>query len=227
LGIGELLLSHLALAGVSLLVAMVIAIPLGLAIGHTGRGRTLAIPFSNATRALPTLGLLAILILLLGIGVIGPIIVLVILGIPPLLAGAYAGLEAVDRQTIDAARAIGMTEFQILLKVEIPLAAGLLMGGIRASALQIVATVAIASTFSLDSLGSLIITGVQTANYVQMVAGSILVIALALVTDGVFAIAQRFATPRGITSSSAKRKKNHSTRSAFGMIATTPPTEGK
>nr|WP_194241346.1 ABC transporter permease subunit [Galbitalea soli] len=198
-GIGDALVHHLFLTAVSVLITVVIAGPLGLYIGHTGRFRRVAIGASNAARALPTLGLLSALILLLGIGDVPPVVVLVVLGIPPLLAGAYAGLESLDRQTIDAARAVGMTEFQILRKVEIPLAAPLLLGGLRAAALQIVATVALASVFGLQSLGTFIIDGLAQADYVKMTAGAILVAALALLLDGVLAVVQRLVGPRGVS----------------------------
>jgi osmoprotectant transport system permease protein len=211
--IGVRLGETLYYSAVSLLVALIIAVPIGLLIGHTGKGRSAAILVGNVARALPTLGLLSILILLLGIGLIPPVIVLVLLAIPPLLAGAYSGVESVDRQVIDAARAVGMTELQILFKVEIPLSAALLIGGLRAASLQVIATVIVASYFSLDSLGSYIISGLASADYVQMVAGSLLVTALALVIDGLLALVQRFAVPRGVSlGTRAEKLQQHATR---------------
>ena len=198
LGIGGEIAAHLLLTFQSLVVAVVVAVPIGLAIGHTGRGRGIAILAGNVVRAFPTLGLLAILLIGLGAGVLVPIAVFALLGIPPLLAGAYAGLESIDRQTIDAARATGMTEWQILRKVEIPLAAPLLLGGLRSSTLQIIATVALVSEFGYDSLGQFIIAGAATQDYVQMVGGSILVTALALLADAILALAQRLTVPRGV-----------------------------
>jgi osmoprotectant transport system permease protein len=191
------LVEHFAYTGAALFAAAVIAIPLGFAIGHTGRGRTVAIVIAGAARALPTLGLLSLFILLLGIGFISPVIVLAILAIPPLLAGAYAGLESVDRQTIDAARAMGMTEWQILFTVEIPLSMPLLLGGIRASVLQIIATATVAAYFAGGGLGRYVFGGLQSGDYPQMVAGSILVTAMALVVDGVLALVQKFSVPPG------------------------------
>ena len=199
LGIGAEIGAHLLLTVESLAVAIVIAVPTGLAIGHSGRGRGLAILIGNVVRAFPTLGLLSILLIGLGAAVLTPIFVFVLLGIPPLLAGAYAGVESVDPQTVDAARATGMTEWQILAKVEIPLAAPLLLGGLRSSTLQILATVALASEFGFDSLGQFIIAGAATQDYVQMVGGSILVTVLALLADAVLALAQRFTVPRGVS----------------------------
>jgi osmoprotectant transport system permease protein len=192
------ILEHLAVSGVCVLIAVAIAFPIGVAIGHTGKGRGAAILISNVARAVPTLGLLSILILLTGVGLLPVAIVLTILAIPPMLAGAYAGVESVDRQTIDAARALGMTEWQIITRVEIPLALPLLIGGLRATALQVIATLGIASALAFGALGIYLVNGVQTADYVQLLAGAILITALALVVDGVLAIAQRFVVPRGV-----------------------------
>ena len=204
-GIGVRIGEQVGYTAIALAFVAMIAVPVGLAIGHTGRGRGVAIGASNISRALPTLGLLAILILVLGIGLLPTVIVLVILGIPPLLAGIYAGLESVSRETIDAARAIGMTEFQILIKVEIPLAMALLIGGLRAATLQIVATVAVAAVFGGGGLGRFVVDGQQQADYSKMFAGAILIAALALVMDGIYAIVQRFVVPRGVSSGLGRR----------------------
>jgi osmoprotectant transport system permease protein len=198
LGIGGEIGAHLFLTLLSVVVALAVAVPVGLAIGHTGRGRGAAILIGNVVRAFPTLGLLSILYLILGLHVPPTVLVFVLLGIPPLLAGAYAGVESVDTQTIDAARAVGMTEWQILTKVEVPLAAPLLLGGLRSATLQIIATVALVSEYGFDSLGQFIISGASTQDYVQMVGGSILVTALALLADAVLAAAQRLTVPRGV-----------------------------
>lgn len=219
-GIGFRIGEQVGYTALALVVVILIAVPAGLAIGHTGRGRTVAIVASNISRALPTLGLLAVLILVLGIGLIPTIIVLVILGIPPLLAGVYAGLESVNRETIDAARAIGMTEFQILLKVEIPLAIALLIGGLRASTLQIVATVAVAAIFGGGGLGRFVVDGQQTADYPKMFGGAILITLLALLIDGIYAIFQKFVVPRGV-SRGATDKENQASGGAVPVAPTT------
>lgn len=192
------LLEHLAVSGLCVLIALAIALPIGIGIGHSGRGRGAAILISNIARALPTLGLLSILILLFGIGLLPITVVLVILAIPPMLAGAYAGVESVDRQTIDAARALGMTEWQIVLRVEIPLALPLLIGGLRATALQVIATLGIASAFAFGGLGIYLINGLAQADFVQLLAGAILITALALVVDGLLAAVQRLVVPHGV-----------------------------
>jgi osmoprotectant transport system permease protein len=231
-GIGDALGEHLALSGLSLVVAIVIAVPLGLYIGHTGRGRRIAIVFSNIARALPTLGLLSILIFLVPNVPFLPedypadIVVFALLAIPSLLAGAYAGLESVDRQTIDAARAVGMTEWQILTKVEIPLGIALIFGGLRSAALQIIATVTISSLYGQTSLGTYIANGLAQADYVQMAAGAILVAALALLIDGILAIVQRFVVPRGVSRGPFDIRTTAFGMRLFASNPGTPITEG-
>jgi osmoprotectant transport system permease protein len=192
-GVPNRMVEHLGYSALTVGVAAAIAIPIGLWIGHTGRLRGAAVALTGALRALPTLGLLTWFVLLAGIGLTAPILALVILAIPPLLAGAYSGLESVDRQTIDAARAMGMTERQILARVEIPLSLPLLVGGVRSAVLQVVATATVAAYIGLGGLGRYIIDGQAQDNYPKMVAGSILVIALALVLDAVFVGLQRIA----------------------------------
>lgn len=203
--IPQRLLETLAISAISLLASILIAVPLGVFIGHTGRGRGFAIITSNIARALPTLGLLSILILLIGVNWIPVAIVLVILGVPPLLAGVYSGFESVNRDTIDAARAIGMTEWQIIFKVEMPLAAPLLVGGLRACALQIVATTTVASAFAFGGLGAYLVRGMAQADWAQMLAGAILVTVLCLIIDGLLSIVQRLVAPRDIAA--ARRAK--------------------
>lgn len=211
-GIPDALGQHLALFGISLGLTTIIAVPLGLYIGHTGKGRTVAIVASNITRAFPSLGVIAIFLLLfpkvlfLPYGYGPDIVAFVLLGIPPLLAGSYAGLESVDRQTIDAARAVGMTEWQILRRVEVPLGIRLILGGFRSSALQIIATVTIASLYGQLSLGTFVTSGLASGDFVEMTAGAILVAVLALLTDGILAIVQRLVVPRGISGGPAKTR---------------------
>jgi osmoprotectant transport system permease protein len=189
---------HLWYTLLSIVLASLVAVPAGLYIGHTGRGRNLAVGFSGGLRALPTLGVLVLLGLYFGIGLTGPIVTFAILGIPPLLAGVYAGVQAVDRATIDAARAVGLTEWQILGRVEIPLALPLIISGFRASTLQVISTVTLGAYLGLGGLGPYIFTGLTTRNFPLMLTGALLVTALALVVDAVFAIVQRIAIPRGV-----------------------------
>ena len=192
-GVPHRMVEHLGYTGLTVVVAAAIAIPIGLWIGHTGRLRGVAVALSGALRALPTLGVLTLIALRTGLGITPAVIALVLLAIPPLLAGAYAGLESVDRQTIDAARSIGMTEWQILTKVEVPLALPLIVGGVRSATLQVVATATVAAYIGLGGLGRYLIDGLAVSDYPRMAAGSVLVIALALALDGMFVVLQRIA----------------------------------
>jgi osmoprotectant transport system permease protein len=222
LPIGDRLVEHLIYSGVSLALAMLIALPLGFFIGHTGRGRQFVIGFTGAMRALPTLGVLFFLTMVLRSGLsttpavlIGSIIAFVLLAIPSLLAGAYAGLESVGRESIDAARSIGMTELQILLKVEIPLGLPVIIGGIRAAALQVIATVTIASYVGLGGLGRIISSGIGLNDYTVILGGALLVTALALSVDGLFALLQRIARTTGTASPSLPRSQRNGSDAAL------------
>ena len=188
---------HIMISLVVLAIAAVVAIPVGYLIGHTGRGRGIVV-VSGGVRALPTLGLMILIALNVGIGPEAPIIAFVVLAIPSILAGAYAGFEAVDRRTIDAARAVGMTEWQIVTKVEIPLGLPLLMGGLRSAALQVIATATLADYVSAGGLGHFLFLGLQTRDYPQMLAGSVVVVLLALVSEVLFAILERLVVPAGV-----------------------------
>jgi osmoprotectant transport system permease protein len=202
---------HLLYTFLAVAIAAIIALPAGFYIGHTGRGRQFVIGFTGAMRALPTLGVLFFLTMVLGnvvrgqAGVFwGTMIALVILAIPSILAGAYAGLESVSRQTIDAARASGMTEMQILTRVEIPLALPLIIGGLRSGVLQVIATAVIASYAGLGGLGRIIADGIGLNDYDEILGGAILVTALALVVDAVFALVQRLTRVRGVGSAAGR-----------------------
>jgi osmoprotectant transport system permease protein len=184
---------HLAYTGLTVVIAVAIAVPLGLWIGHTGRLRGFAVALTGALRALPTLGLLTLVVLWRGIGLTPPITALVVLAIPPLLAGAYAGIESVDSRTVDAARGMGMTEWQVLSRVEVPLGLPLMLGGLRSAVLQVVATATIAAYIGLGGLGRYVIDGVAIRDYPQILGGSLIVVVLALVLDGLFALLQRLA----------------------------------
>ncbi|MGB4135029.1 MAG: ABC transporter permease subunit, partial [Microbacterium sp.] len=195
-----LLGQHLFYTLVSVAIAAVIAIPAGWLIGHTGRGREIAVAFTGAARALPSFGLLILLVLLLGVlhTTAAAVITFVLLGIPPLLAGAYTGFEAIDRRVVDAARAMGMTERQVLWKVEVPLGLPLLVGGVRQAVLQVIATVTIAAYVNLGGLGWPIIQGIPLQRFDQVLAGAILVAALALLADLLLSLLQRMAVPMGL-----------------------------
>ncbi|EWS81696.1 ABC transporter permease [Brachybacterium phenoliresistens] len=196
-GIPMRLAEHLGYTALGVVLAAVVAIPLGLLVGHTGRGRGLAVAASGAARALPTLGLVTLFALLVGIGLLAPTLAFVILAIPSLLAGAYSACEAVDPRTVDAARAQGMTEMQVLTRVELPLGMPLVITGIRAATLQVISTAMLAAYVGNGGLGRFIFLGLKTQDYPQMLAGSLLVIALALVLDGALLLVQALTRPRG------------------------------
>lgn len=191
---------HLAFTFGSVIIAAVIAIPLGWLIGHTGRGREIAVALSGAARALPSLGLLLLLILLIGVvhKTEAAVVSFVLLAIPSILAGAYAGIEAIDRAVIDAGKAVGMTPWQVLWKIEVPLGLPLLIGGLRSATLQVVATVTIAAYAGLGGLGFFFVQGIQLNRFDQVLGASLIVVALALALDGVFALLQRLVMPRGV-----------------------------
>jgi osmoprotectant transport system permease protein len=174
---------------------------------------------------LPTLGLLTLVALWIGIGLGAPYVALTILAIPPILAGAYTGFEAVDRVTVDAARAVGMSEWQIVTKVEIPLGLPLLIGGIRSATLQVVATATLAAYIADFGLGRYLFAGLKTRDYSEMLGGSILVILLALVLEGLFALIQRFVIPRGVLAGRPTDVRVRSTRSR--PVMGSPIEEGR
>jgi len=217
---------HILYSLLTLLLAAAIALPIGFAIGHSGRFRGLAVGVSGALRALPTLGLVVYLALITtNLTIVPPLIALTILAIPPVLAGAYSGLESVDRAPIDAARAIGMTGWQVFTKVELPLALPLVIGGIRSGALQVIATWTVAAILPVGGLGRFLIDGIAVQNYPEMLGGSIIVIALALVSDGLFAITQRVVVPRGVTAGRVRDTVESDTRhSARAAAPESAPT---
>lgn len=195
-GIWNRLLEHLFYTGIALLVAAVIALPLGAYIGHTGRGAGLLGGIANALRALPSLGLLILLVLwaLDNIGgesaiLLPALFVLVILGIPPILTNTYAGIIAADPAARDAAGGMGMTGSQVLRKVELPIALPLIISGIRSAFLQIVATATIAAYVSLGGLGRYLIDGPKAIEnpYGIMAGGALLVALLAIIGDRLLA----------------------------------------
>lgn len=206
---------HLAFTFGSVLIAAVIAIPAGWFIGHTGRGREFAIFLSGAARALPSLGLIVLLVLLLGVSLKteAAVVAFVVLAIPSILAGAYAGFEAIDRSVIDTGRAMGMTPWQILWKIEVPLGLPLLIGGLRAATLQVVATVTIAAYVGLGGLGFYIIQGIALRDFPEILGASIVVIALALLLDGVFALLQHIVVPRGVAATTQTTRRSAGVRS--------------
>jgi len=194
-GLGTRILEHLQYTGVAVAVSALIAIPLGLVIGHTGRGSFLVVTAVNALRALPTLGVLLLGVLMWGLGLLPPTVALMLLGIPPLLAGTYAGIANVDPKVVDAARSMGMTERRVLTRVEVPNALPLILGGLRTATLQIVATATVAAYASLGGLGRYLIDGIKVRQFYLALVGALMVTALALLLDGLLAVAVWASVP--------------------------------
>ena len=181
---------HLGLTLLIVALAALIALPLGTWIGHTGRGRWL-VSATGAARAVPTLGVLTLAGLWLGIGLAAPTLALLVLAIPPLLSATYSGIASTPRATVDAARAIGLTEPQVLVQVEVPHAAGLVAAGVRSATLQVIATATLAAYTADYGLGRFLYAGLKTRDYAQMIGGAIIVVALALAADAILALAAK------------------------------------
>lgn len=215
---------HLFYTAISVAIAAAIAIPVGYLIGHTGRGREFAVGLSGAARALPSFGLILLLVLLVGVlpqeRAFAAIAAFVVLAIPPILAGAYSGIEAIDRRTIDAARGVGMTQWQLLAGVEVPLGLPLLVAGLRSASLQVIATVTLAGYVNLGGLGYPIIQGIQLRAYDQMLGSAIVIVVLALLIDAVFGLAQHLAVPRGVSAGRAPSIRSRSAGTGTTAVAT-------
>ncbi len=193
----ELTIKQLEVTVLALAVALAVAMPIALYLGHRHKFETLAIAFGNAGRGIPELALIAFMAAAIGVGKLNVVIALAVLGIPPILTNAFVGIHQVDRSAVDAARGMGMSEFEILRKVEIPLAIPTLMGGIRGAAIAIVATATIAPLAGYETLGDFIINeNVYGENGV--LAGAILVALLALALELALAGLQRLLTSPGL-----------------------------
>ncbi|MFJ1896151.1 ABC transporter permease [Streptomyces sp. NPDC088115] len=194
-GIWTRLGQHLYLTVVCLLISCLIALPVALVLGHLGRGGALAVNISNVGRAVPTFAVL-VLLLLTPVGRFGEgptIVALVLFAVPPLLTNAYVGMRGVDQDVVRAARGMGMTGRQLLFQVEVPLALPLILTGVRIAAVQLVATATIAALAGGGGLGRIITAGFNLASTAQVVAGAVLVAVFALIVEGLFELAQRFA----------------------------------
>ena len=191
-------LQQLGYSGLALLIAAVIALPLGVAIGHTGRGAFLAVSLTSAWRSIPTLGLLVLLVVVLGFSAFTWLVPLVVLGIPPILVNAYEGVAGVDPGLRDAAAGVGMTRWQQVLQVEVPVALPLIIVGLRTAAIFIVSTSTIAAYIGLGGLGRYIFDGLANNNYGEVAGGAVLVVLLALAVLLLSALVRRLAVPAGL-----------------------------
>jgi osmoprotectant transport system permease protein len=193
----ELTLNQLELTVLALGLSLIVALPIGLYLGHRGTGEVFATALANAGRAIPELALIAFMAAAIGVGVLNLTIALAVLGIPPILANAFVGIHQVDRATVDAARGMGMTELEILRKVELPLAIPTVMSGVRGATIAIVATATIAPLAGVLTLGDFIINQ-NVYGDDGVLAGAILVALLALVLECLLATVQRLLTPEGL-----------------------------
>ena len=188
---------HLLLSAAGLAVSVVIAVPLGVVLGHLHRGSFVAINLANVGRALPTLVVIAFAAIIVGFGFTSVLIALVVLGVPPILTNAYVAVDEVDPDAVEAARGMGMTPRQMLWRVEIPLAVPLLFVGIRTAAVFIVATATIAAIAGGSGLGEILVN--QAAYELEgLVGAAICVSLLALAADAGVGAVQRALTPRGL-----------------------------
>ena len=190
-GILSRLQQHLSFTLAVVAVACVLALPAGVAIGHTRRGVAVVPMITASARALPTLGLLTLVGLWSGLGLVAPFCALLVLAIPPMLAGAYAGITSAEPVTVDAARAIGLSSWQVLTQVELPAAVPLLLEGLRSTTLQVVATATLAAYTADVGLGRFLFAGLKTRDYAQMIGGALLVVVLALILDLLLVQAKR------------------------------------
>lgn len=210
-GIGGQLAYHVELSAISLAIAAAIAVPLGMAVGHTRRGQFATVSVANIGRAIPSFALLVLAFIVvsnvrpsLGFSMLPTIIALVVLAIPPILINTYVGVEGVDAATVEAARGMGLSPGQVLMDIEVPLAAPLIMAGLRTSAVAVVATATLAGFAGGGGLGVFLYLGFAQPGQEQiLIGGAILVAFLAILTDLMFAVLERVVTPR--TRSSRKK----------------------
>jgi osmoprotectant transport system permease protein len=190
-GVPIRLLEHILVSGLAIAFGALIALPAGLAIGHTGRGERVAIAVAGLGRAVPSYALLILFVPFFGLGFSSAVPALVLLTIPPILVNTVAGLRNVDAETVEAGRGMGMTEWQVLRDVELPPALPAIVAGLRTSAVQVVATATLAALVAGGGLGRYIVDGFAVQRYDRLVAGAILVALLAFLTERALTLVQR------------------------------------
>jgi osmoprotectant transport system permease protein len=190
---------HVYYVLVSMGIAMLIALPLGIGLGHLGRGGLLAINVSNIGRAVPEFGVVILVFLLVGYGDIPILVALVALGVPPMVTNSYVGMRSVDPDIRQAARGVGMTGWQSLWQVELPIALPVIMAGIRTSAVQVMSTATLAAYVGLGGLGRYLIDGLATRELTQVVGGAIVVALLAIAIEAILAVVQKQIVSEGVS----------------------------
>ncbi len=203
-GIPVRTMQHIVISAGAMLIALAIAMPIGLILGHKGKGAFLANNVGNIGRAVPVLGVLIIFasITVIGVGDVAAILALALFAIPPLLTNTITGISEVDPEVRDAARGLGLSGSQMLRKVELPLAVPLVAAGIRTATVQVVATASLAAIVGSGGLGRYVVDGFATQDTTLILAGAILTAAISLAAEGVMAVAQRVVTPKGLTAES-------------------------
>jgi osmoprotectant transport system permease protein len=202
-GIPARVIEHVLMSAISVALAAAVALPAGMYIGHRRRFEFLVVSLANFGRAIPSFGLLFLFVLMLGLGLAYPaylrpaiILALVLLAIPPILTNTYVGIQSVDDDTLEAARGMGFTEWGVLLRIEVPLAAPLILAGLRTAAVQVVATATLAAVIAGGGLGRYIVDGFATRDFPQIFAGALMVAVLAVFTEVGFSLLERVASPR-------------------------------
>lgn len=203
-GVPTRLAEHLYYSGVATLVALVVALPIGLVTGHTGRGGAVAVNVANVGRALPTFGLIILAVVVMGLGDLPIFLPLVAFAIPPMLTNSHAGIRAVDPDVRDAAEGVGMTGWQVLARVELPVAAPLIMAGIRTSAVQVVATATLAAYAGAGGLGRYIVNGFAVRDFPQILAGALLVALFAIAAEVAIGRVQALVVSEGVAGRTAE-----------------------
>jgi osmoprotectant transport system permease protein len=197
-GMVHRLQEHVGMSAAALATAMLVALPLGLVLGHTGRGGPLAVNLSNLGRAVPSFAIIVLMASIVGIGAKPAYIALVALAIPPMVTNTYTAIRGVDRDVRESAEGMGLTGRQVLLRVEIPMGLPLMMAGIRTSAVQVVATATLAALVGWGGLGRYIIDGLATRDFQEVFAGAVLVALLSLLVEIGLSVLQRVIVPTGL-----------------------------
>lgn len=211
-GIPNRLLEHLQMSGAATITAAALALPVGIALGHWGRGGNLAMNVSNVGRAVPSFAVLVLALQIFGIGAKPAFIALVALAIPPMVTNSYVGIREVDADVREAARGMGMRPWQVLFRVELPVALPFVMAGIRTSAVNVVATATLAALVAWGGLGRYIVDGLAVLNFVQVFAGALLVAVLSILVELSLATLQRLTMPAGLRAQKEPGRREFSVR---------------
>jgi len=214
-GVPTRVVEHIGISMAAVAIALLFSLPIGMYIGHARRGEFLAVSIANLGRAIPSFAILSIAFQVVlriepkaAFGFVPTVVALVLLGIPPILTNTYVGIQSVDADTVEAARGMGMRGRQVLARLEVPLAVPLIVAGVRTAAVQIVATATLAALIAGGGLGRFIIDGFAQGDQPKLVAGGVLVAALAILTEVTFALFERLVTPRTRTGRGRARPRD-------------------